>query len=78
MKAMILTCFLCFLLTGSSFLDSLLPKEEFFCRVNGEKFRPEKDDSPVGGIGSDPLKVSWNRQSKNLSIYVRGKGKLVG
>ncbi|WP_165372104.1 hypothetical protein, partial [Emticicia agri] len=67
-----------FLLTGSSFLDSLLPKEEFFCRVNGEKFRPEKDDSPVGGIGSDPLKVSWNRQSKNLSIYVRGKGKLVG
>ncbi|RYU96564.1 hypothetical protein [Emticicia agri] len=78
MKAMILTCFLCFLLTGSSFLDSLLPKEEFFCRVNGEKFRPEKDDSPVGGIGSTPLRVEWYKDKKTLFISVRDSPREIG
>lgn len=78
MKLILILFFLSISLSGCSFIESILPKEKFYCKINGERFRPEKDDSPVGGIGTNPLTVTWNKQSKNLSIYVRGNGKLIG
>ncbi|RYU93218.1 DUF6252 family protein [Emticicia agri] len=71
MKTTILIGFLAFTLTGCSFIKSLKPKETFFCKVNGEKFKPDKDTSPVGSIGSDPLSVQFDRTNGWFSIVVR-------
>ena len=58
-------------LTGCTWFENLKPKETFYCKVNGEKFRPEKDNSPIGGIGSDPLRVQFNKDTGVLFISVR-------
>jgi hypothetical protein len=71
MKPFLLSFLLATCLTGCGFIESLKPKETFFCRVNGEKFRPEKDDSPIGGIGSDPLRVTLDRKYNWLYIQAR-------
>jgi Family of unknown function (DUF6252) len=47
------------------------PNEPFYCKVNGKNFRPEKDTSPVGGIGSDPLRISWDKITGRLFITSR-------
>lgn len=59
------------ILMGCSLLESIKPKETFYCKVNGDKFRPDKDSSPVGGIGADPLKVSFDKEKGYFSIIVR-------
>jgi hypothetical protein len=43
------------------FKKTINPKKEaFYCKVNGKEFVPEVDKSPIGGIGSSPLKISWD------------------
>ena len=43
--------------------DRINPKTEpFYCKINGKKFIPETDNSPFGGIGSSPLKISRDLQ----------------
>jgi hypothetical protein len=54
------------------------PNEPFFCKINGKNFRPEKDSSPIGGIGSDPLNVTFDPAKGSLAIYVRNNSKFVG
>ena len=36
-------------------------KESFYCKINGKEFIPEVDKSPVGGVGSSPLKIEWDK-----------------
>jgi hypothetical protein len=38
-------------------------KEAFYCKINGKDFIPEVDKSPIGGVGSSPLEVEWDRQN---------------
>jgi hypothetical protein len=52
--------------------------ETFYCKVNREAFRPDKDNSPVGGIGSSPLSIQYNNQTKTLTIYSRNNPRFVG
>jgi Family of unknown function (DUF6252) len=47
------------------------PNEPFYCKVNGKNFRPEKDNSPIGGIGSDPLRIIWEKNDGTLFINAR-------
>jgi Family of unknown function (DUF6252) len=54
------------------------PNEPFYCKVNGKNFRPEKDTSPIGGIGADPLSVTYNPSTGGLAIYARSESKFVG
>lgn len=75
MKATLISLFLATALTSCTWFDSLKPKETFYCKVNGEKFRPEKDNSPIGGIGSDPLRVQFNKDNGTLFISVRDSPK---
>ena len=71
MKATLFSLFLATALTSCTWFESLKPKETFYCKVNGEKFRPDKDNSPIGGIGSDPLRVQFDKENGWLSILVR-------
>lgn len=42
--------------------DRINPKNEpFYCKINGKQFIPETDNSPIGGVGSTPLKVEWDK-----------------
>ena len=58
-------------LPSCTWFSSLKPKETFYCKVDGKAFRPDKDKSPIGGIGSDPLKVSFDKEKGFFSIIVR-------
>jgi hypothetical protein len=53
------------------------PNEPFYCKINGKIFRPEKDNSPFGGIGVSPLRINWEKgegwfylDAKNGNNYV--------
>jgi hypothetical protein len=57
-------------------------KEAFYCKINGKDFIPEVDKSPIGGVGSSPLKISWDRTNgwlyidalnrpENVSLYLK-------
>lgn len=49
---------------------SINPKNQsFYCKINGQEFIPEKDNSPIGGVGSSPLKISRDTQNGWFSIY---------
>jgi hypothetical protein len=51
------------------FKKTINPKKEaFYCKINGKEFIPEVDKSPIGGVGSSPLKVSWDRA--NGWVYI--------
>lgn len=71
MKNIISTLLLAILLSSCSWFGSLKPKETFYCKINGIAFRPEKDNSPIGGIGTDPLKVTWDKTYNWLYIQAR-------
>jgi hypothetical protein len=61
------------LFSGLISCDKNEPKrnETFYCKLNGEAFRPDKDNSPIGGIGSSPLRVQFNKDNGTLFISVR-------
>lgn len=71
MRTTLLTLLLTTILSSCSWFSSLKPKETFYCKVNGKAFRPSKDNSPIGGIGSDPLKVTFDKDKGTFSIIVR-------
>jgi hypothetical protein len=71
MKPFLLSFLLATCLSGCGFIESLKPKEDFYCRVNGDKFRPDEDNSPIGGIGTSPLRVSLDRNYNWLYIEAR-------
>lgn len=75
MKSTLFSLILATALTGCTWIENLKPKETFYCKVNGEKFRPERDTSPVGGIGSDPLRVQFDKDTGVLFISVRNSPK---
>lgn len=77
MKTALSTLLLATFLSSCSWFDSLKPKETFYCKVNGDKFRPDKDTSPIGGIGSNPLRVSFDKEKGWLYIDVRNTPKLI-
>ena len=52
-------------------------KQAFYCKVNGEVFIPEKDSSPFGGVGSSPLKVSYDTQYNWMYISAWNKSEYV-
>jgi Family of unknown function (DUF6252) len=54
------------------------PNEPFYCKVNGKNFRPEKDTSPIGGVGSNPLNVTVDERDGSITIYVRNNPYFVG
>ncbi|MFT4805633.1 MAG: hypothetical protein ACI9YE_002855 [Psychroserpens sp.] len=78
MKALILSLILSLSLSSCEWIKSLGPEEPFFCKINGEKFRPQKDDSPIGGWGSKPLNVEWKKEDSLLAIGVRNNPYFVG
>jgi len=78
MKSTLFSLILATTLTGCTWFENLKPKEIFYCKVNGEEFRPDKDTSPVGGIGSDPLKVQFIKDDSLLVIDVRNNPKFIG
>ncbi len=53
-------------------------KQAFYCKINGKEFIPEKDNSPIGGVGSSPLKISWDKQNGWFSIYAVNTPEFVG
>jgi hypothetical protein len=71
MKALILSLILSLGLSSCKWIKSLGPEEPFFCKINGEKFSPEKDDRPIGGGGAKPLRASFNKDTGVLFIAVR-------
>jgi len=77
MKALILSLILSFSLSSCDWIKSLGPEEPFFCKINDEKFRPQKDDSPIGGWGSKPLKTSIDKEYHWLYIQARNAEKLI-
>jgi hypothetical protein len=78
MKNLILSVLILCSLTGCKWIKSLGPEESFFCKINGEKFRPQKDDSPIGGWGSKPLNVEWKKEDSLLAIGVRNNPNFIG
>jgi Family of unknown function (DUF6252) len=47
------------------------PSEPFYCKINGKAFRPGKDTSPIGGVGSSPLRVEMDSQNHWFYISTR-------
>lgn len=78
MKLLLILFVLTISLSGCSFFESLLPKEKFFCRIDGEKFRPRKDNAPVGGIGADPIRRYGSIKDTLFTIYVDGENQFIG
>jgi hypothetical protein len=72
MKLLLILFVLTISFSGCSFFESLLPKEKFFCRIDGEKFRPRKDNAPVGGIGASPIRRYLLQKDSLFSIYIDG------
>ena len=53
-------------------------KEAFYCKINGKEFIPEVDKSPIGGVGSSPLKISWDRTNGGFYISALNRPNFVG
>ncbi len=53
-------------------------KEAFYCKINGKDFVPEVDKSPIGGVGSNPLKISWDRTNGWLYINALNRPNFIG
>ena len=77
MKALILSLILSLGLSSCEWIKNLGPEEPFFCKINGEKFRPEKDDRPIGGGGRPPLYSTIDKDSHWLYIQARNAEKLI-
>ncbi|UBM58098.1 hypothetical protein LAG90_14930 [Marinilongibacter aquaticus] len=77
MKKILFTLILSLALQSCDWIKSLGPEETFFCKINGQKFRPDKDNSPIGGWGSKPLRVEYNKGTKILFISVRNSPKVI-
>lgn len=79
MKQLILFFFIP-LFIGLISCDKNEPKknETFYCKVNGEAFRPRKDNSPIGGIGSNPVRVTYSKNDSTLTILVDGETEFIG
>jgi hypothetical protein len=71
MKALTLSLILSLSLSSCEWIKSLGPEEKFFCKINGEKFRPDKDNSPIGGWGSNPIRIEFDKENGWLAIFVR-------
>ncbi|UBM58103.1 hypothetical protein LAG90_14955 [Marinilongibacter aquaticus] len=72
MKKILFTLILSLALQSCDWIKSLGPEETFFCKINGQKFRPEKD---VGWDRSGSLEASWNKTTGVLFITVRNSPK---
>ncbi|UBM58100.1 hypothetical protein LAG90_14940 [Marinilongibacter aquaticus] len=77
MKKVLFTLIFSLALQSCDWIKSLGPEETFFCKINGQKFRPDKDNSPIGGWGSKPLSAVWNTDSGRLFIYARNSPKVI-
>ena len=53
-------------------------KEAFYCKINGKEFIPEVDKSPIGGVGSSPLKISWDRTNGWFYINALNRPNFIG
>ena len=53
-------------------------KEAFYCKINGKEFIPEIDKSPIGGVGSNPLKISWDKINGWFYINALNRPNFVG
>ncbi|RYU93095.1 DUF6252 family protein [Emticicia agri] len=78
MKLLLIFFALTISLSGCSFFDSLLPRGKFFCKIDGENFKPRKDDAPVGGIGASPIRRYLNLKDTLFTIYVDGENQSIG
>ncbi|UBM58102.1 hypothetical protein LAG90_14950 [Marinilongibacter aquaticus] len=74
MKKVLFTLILSLALQSCDWIKSLGPEETFFCKINGQKFRPEKD---VGWGGSGSLEASWNKDDETLFIYSRNSPQVI-
>ena len=74
MKKLVVFLLLTFCLNACNSLPPS-PNEPFFCKINGKNFRPEKDSSPIGGIGSDPLRITYQENDGTLFINARNSPK---
>jgi Family of unknown function (DUF6252) len=54
---------------GCGWFKPATPPKVFYCKINGVEFVPELDNSPIGGVGSSPLKV--NRDLVNGWFYIQ-------
>lgn len=77
MKNIIAVLFLTYCLSSCNWIPPG-PNAPFFCKINGKNFRPEKDTSPIGGIGSDPLNVTVDEKDGGITIYVRNDPNFIG
>jgi hypothetical protein len=77
MKTLILSLILSLSLSSCAWIKSLGPEEPFYCKINSEKFRPQKDDSPIGGWGSKPLKASIDKDYHWLYIQAINSPELI-
>ncbi|UBM58097.1 hypothetical protein LAG90_14925 [Marinilongibacter aquaticus] len=78
MKKILFTLILSLALQSCDWIKSLGPEETFFCKINGQKFRPDKDNSPIGGWGSKPLEAKWIMDDSLLTIGVRNNPLFIG
>ncbi|UBM58096.1 hypothetical protein LAG90_14920 [Marinilongibacter aquaticus] len=78
MKKVLFTLILSLALQSCDWIKSLGPEETFFCKINGQKFRPDKDDRSFGSGGSGPLSVSYDVKRKLLTIYCSNNPQFVG
>lgn len=68
MKSLIVFVSILVLSSCNLFVPS--PNEEFYCKINGKKFRPSKSSSS-STLSSDNFQVSWDENEGGLSIRAR-------
>ncbi|UBM58101.1 hypothetical protein LAG90_14945 [Marinilongibacter aquaticus] len=77
MKKVLFTLILSLALQSCDWIKSLGPEEPFFCKINGQKFRPDKDTRSFGWGGGAPINISWNKDTGYLFISVTNSPRVV-
>lgn len=44
---------------------------EFYCKINGKVFTTDTEMTPIGGVGSDPLSVTFDKSVGSFAIIAR-------
>ncbi|UBM58099.1 hypothetical protein LAG90_14935 [Marinilongibacter aquaticus] len=77
MKKVLFTLILSLALQSCDWIKSLGPEEPFFCKINGQKFRPEKDTRSFGWGGVGPLNVTVDKEFNWLYIDATNTPQLI-
>jgi hypothetical protein len=64
--------------TGCNLFKKAVTPKPFYCKINGVDFIPEVDNSPIGGVGASPLKISFNSSNNSFTIFATNKPRFVG